>query len=145
MVFFSNSNIAPEDEYLRRLESAKKFAVAEGLEFAEDEYDHGAWLAAVRGLEGAPEGGARCAACFRHNLSRAAEFAASRGVGVFTTTLTVSPKKSSALVAEAARVAARSAAEYMFFDFKKDNGFAESVRLAKLHGLYRQNYCGCGL
>ena len=28
-------------------------------------------------------------------------------------------------------------------DFKKKDGFLDSVRLAKAYGLYRQDYCGC--
>ena len=144
IVFYSNSNIAPRAEYELRLASARKLAAAENIEFIEDEYDHDAWLASVRGLENEPEGGGRCAACFRFNLSRATRFAAERGIAEYTTTLTVSPKKRSATIfAVAASIA--SAAKFVPYDFKKKNGFLESVRLAEQYGLYRQNYCGCGL
>lgn len=152
VVFFSDSNIMPRAEYDLRLASARKFADAENFELVEDDYDNAAWLAAVRGLEAEPEGGARCSACFRFNLERAARFALSRGISEFTSTLTVSPRKRSAMVFEAGVAAATRALEKLAapagltfrpFDFKKRDGFLNSIRLAAKYDLYRQNYCGC--
>ena len=111
-----------------------------------------------------PEGGARCDRCFLHNLSRAAAKAAELGFDAFTTTLTVSPHKNSPRVFAAGRKAASGlsspsatnaapaegsaspqggAPHFVEIDFKKKDGFLDSVRLAKAYGLYRQNYCGC--
>ena len=87
VVFFSNSNITPRGEYDHRLAELRRYADVMGVELVEDEYDHDAWLAAVRGLEAEPERGARCAACFRFRLERAARYAASRGLPVVATTL----------------------------------------------------------
>lgn len=143
VMFFSNANIAPREEYARRLESARALADAMGAEFVEDTgADHAEWLEkAARGFEDAPEGGERCRRCFEFSLSRAARFAASHGFGSFTTSLTVSPHKRSATVFEAGRAAGGdSFAEY---DFKKRGGFLRSIELARQFGLYRQDYCGC--
>ncbi len=87
VVFFSNSNIAPREEYELRLSELRRYGELMGVEVVADEYDHDAWLAAVRGLEREPERGARCAACFRFRLARAARYAASRGLSVVATTL----------------------------------------------------------
>ena len=87
VVFFSNSNITPREEYDLRLAEMRRYADLMGVELVEDEYDHDAWRSAVRGLEDEPERGARCAACFRFRLSRAARYAAARGLPVFATTL----------------------------------------------------------
>ena len=87
VVFFSNSNIYPRAEYDLRLGEMRRYAETMGVELVEDEYDHEAWLEAVRGLEREPERGARCAACFRFRLGRAARYAASRGLHVLATTL----------------------------------------------------------
>ena len=86
-VFFSNSNIYPRAEYDLRLGELRRYADALGVELVADEYDHDAWLEAVRGLEREPERGARCAACFRFRLERAAKYAAARGLPVLATTL----------------------------------------------------------
>ena len=87
VVFFSNSNIYPREEYDLRLAELRRYAATMGVELVEDEYDHEAWLEAVRGLEREPERGARCAACFRFRLARAARYAISRGLPVVATTL----------------------------------------------------------
>ena len=87
VVFFSNSNIYPRAEYDLRLAELQRYAGKMGVELVADEYDHDAWLAAVRGLEREPERGARCAACFRFRLERAARYAARRGLPVLATTL----------------------------------------------------------
>ena len=111
-----------------------------------DDYDHESWLRAVAGLEDEPEGGRRCDACFRHNLRRAALEAERLGMAEFSTTLTVSPHKKSARVFAAGRAAAAaSAAAFEAWDFKKKDGFLDSVRLAEAYGLYRQDYCGCAV
>ena len=87
VVFFSNSNITPREEYDHRLAELRRYTGLMGVELVEDAYDHAAWLEAVRGLEDEPERGRRCAACFRFRLGRAAQYAASRGLPVFATTL----------------------------------------------------------
>ncbi|MBR0055716.1 MAG: epoxyqueuosine reductase QueH, partial [Kiritimatiellae bacterium] len=146
-LFFSNANIAPEEEYARRREAARRLAEVFGLDFIEDTgASHKDWLASVaRGLEDAPEGGERCCRCFEFSLSRAAAFAAAQGFPEFTTSLTVSPHKRSATVFDAGRAAAASAqgAAFAEYDFKKHDGFRRSVALARELGLYRQDYCGC--
>lgn len=86
-VFFSNSNIVPQEEYELRKSELRRYCSYLGVEAVDDEYDHAAWLAAVRGLENEPERGARCSECFRFRLLRAARYAAANGFAVLTTTL----------------------------------------------------------
>ena len=146
VLFYSNSNIDTEEEFEKRLAALRAFAAAEGVEVLVDAYDSASWERAVAGFEAEPEGGARCDRCFRHNLARAAAKAAELGFGAFSTTLTVSPHKSSPRVFAAGRAAAAERPGGPAFeerDFKKRDGFLDSVRLAKAYGLYRQDYCGC--
>ena len=63
-----------------------------------------------------------------------------RGIGEFTTSLTVSPHKVSSQVFAAGREAGDGFAE---IDFKKGGGFQLSVARSKELNLYRQSYCGC--
>ena len=64
-IFFYNPNIAPAAEYDRRLENARRLVEAMPLShpvrFLAGEYHPEDFLSAVKGLEGEPEGGARCA------------------------------------------------------------------------------------
>ena len=146
VLFYSNSNIDTEEEFEKRLAALRAFAAAEGVEVLVDDYDPASWERAVAGFEAEPEGGARCDRCFRHNLGRAAAKAAELGFESFSTTLTVSPHKSSPRVFAAGREAAAARPGGPAFeerDFKKRDGFLDSVRLAKAYGLYRQDYCGC--
>ncbi|MBP5321912.1 MAG: epoxyqueuosine reductase QueH, partial [Kiritimatiellae bacterium] len=104
--------------------------------------DHAEWLETVaKGFEQEPEGGARCARCFRYSLTRAAALRARHGCDLFTTSLTVSPHKSSPTLFAVGREV--DAEHFLPIDFKKKNGFLDSIRRAAEYGLYRQNYCGC--
>ena len=138
-LFFSNSNIAPEAEYQRRLATARELASTLGLPLVVDSYDHAAWLESVRGLEDEPEKGKRCAKCFEFNLGRAAAYARANGFDHFTTTLTISPHKSSPLIFGIGE----RLGGFLAVDFKKQDGFRQSVEASKRLGLYRQDYCGC--
>ena len=147
-VFYSNSNIWPRSEYehrkseqIRLIETAK---YPNPVRYAEDEYDHLAYLDAVRGLESEPEGGARCAKCFELRLERTAAFAERAGIARIATTLTVSPHKNAAVINEVGQnVAARRGLLWLPSDFKKRSGYLRATRLADEFALYRQNYCGC--
>ena len=139
VLFFSNSNIFPEEEYAKRLRYAVMLARILGLELIEDAYDHRSWLKAVAGLEDEPEGGLRCTRCFQFNLARTAGEGAELGIPGFTTTLSVSRYKSSAQIFEAGS----RFTGFLPMDFKKGNGYARSIELSSAYDLYRQNYCGC--
>jgi predicted adenine nucleotide alpha hydrolase (AANH) superfamily ATPase len=143
-VFFYNPNLQPEAEYRAREEDMKRFARETGFELLIGEYDEAGWMEAVRGLEGEPEGGARCRICFRHRLGRAARETAERGFDLFTTTLTVSPHKNAKVInEEGAAAAQRFGVKFLESDFKKKDGFKISGVLSGERGFYRQDYCGC--
>lgn len=139
VLYFSNSNIHPYQEFIKRYGEAVKVAGFNDLEIYMDEYDHDSWLGRVRGHEDDPEHGARCSLCFRYSLERAAAKAAELGIAHFTTTLTVSRFKSSPAIFRQGE----DLAGFEAIDFKKKNGFNRSVELSRMLGLYRQNWCGC--
>ena len=139
ILFYSNSNIHPEEEYTKRLEEVRKLARLEKAPLVEDACDHNAWLRRVRRWRRDAEGGRRCEACFRFNLERVAKYCRREGIDAFTTTLTVSPHKNAALIFEIGR----SLGPFLEMDFKKCDGYKKSVELSREYGLYRQNYCGC--
>lgn len=144
-LLFANSNIDTAEEFERRRAAAERLAAAEGVRFAALPYDHADWLRTVAaGYEDAPEKGARCVRCFRYSLAQAAAFAEAHGLDAFTTSLTVSPHKPSALVFAAGKAAeGECAPPFLAVDFKKRDGFLLSVRRTAELGLYRQSYCGC--
>ena len=147
-LFFYNPNIAPPEEYTRRLENARRLVEAVPLphpvRFVEGDYRSEAFLAAVRGLEGEPEGGARCRVCFALRLRAAARAAQEIGAAYFTTTLTTGPRKSAKTLFEiGSAIGKEMGVTYLPSDFKKRGGYEHSLAVCAEYGIYRQNYCGC--
>ncbi|MBE6391940.1 MAG: epoxyqueuosine reductase QueH [Lentisphaerae bacterium] len=138
ILYFSNSNLDTQDEFERRLECVRQLGEKYHIPVEVDPYDHRAWLEAVKGFESCPEGGSRCRKCFEFSLSRAAAAAGGKSCN-FATTLTVSPRKSSAVLFEIGG----AFDAFLPLNFKKQNGYLKGTQLAKELGFYRQNYCGC--
>lgn len=110
IVFFSNSNIVPLEEYQLRKEELIRYCELWNVEFVDDDYDHSDWLACVAaGREDAPERGPRCLECFKYRLFRAAQYAMNRGCTCLTTTLASSRWKSLEQVNEAGLWAVQAA------------------------------------
>ena len=95
-ILFYNPNIFPEEEYLRRKNEIVRYAHETGVAIVDLdggnagglwEQQHAQWLDCTVGLEGEPERGRRCLACFKHRLCVAATYAAEHGFPLFTTTL----------------------------------------------------------
>lgn len=142
--FFYNPNIFPEEEYERRREAVAQLAAAWKIPVEWGEYEHGYFLESVRGLEGQPEGGARCAVCFALRLERAAERGRQLGIPLLASTLTIGRNKPAAVINRLGReVGARHGLEFLEEDWKKRDGFKQSVELSRALGIYRQRYCGC--
>ena len=94
VIYYCNPNIYPREEYEIRKDECTRYAKALGLEIVDADYDHDGWLEAVRGLESEPERGGRCLKCFKLRLLRTAEYAATHGIRVITSTLASSRWKS---------------------------------------------------
>ena len=86
-----------------------------------------------------PEGGARCEACFRFSFTRTWKKLIELDLSSFTTTLSISPYKKSALLF---RVGGEFQG-FKEFNFKKQEGYKRSIELSRGYGLYRQTFCGC--
>ncbi len=148
-VLFYNPNIRPEAEYEKRLVTLKQLLAAMPMDHPPALIEPGwrgeAFLAAARGLEAEPEGGARCAVCFRLRLAETARMAAEGGYDFFGTTLTVSPHKNVPLINDIGfALQEEYGVRWLPSDFKKRNGYLRSIQLSREYGLYRQEYCGCG-
>ena len=147
-VYFYNPNIMPQDEYHLRLKAQKealsKLTFRHPVSLVEAKYDPQEFISIAAGYEDEPERGKRCQKCMDLRLKKSAEYAAQNGFDYFCTTLSVSPHKDVGLLNE---LSFKYAQEYRIqtipADFKKKNGFLESIRLSKEIGLYRQDYCGC--
>ena len=147
-LFFFNPNISPKEEYSFRAEELSRLLSLMGLEkkvsLIVAPYESEAFDALAKGKEALPEGGARCADCYRLRLAKTAEVAAEGRFDYFTTTLSISPYKNAKWLNTIGKEEGdRCGAQYLFSDFKKKNGYKRSCELSQQYGLYRQDYCGC--
>lgn len=145
-VFFSNSNIYPEDEYRLRLKELKRYCKSLGLKTVEDKYDHSEWLRAIRGLEKEKERGARCEKCFSFRLQRAAEYAAAHGYQTLTTTLASSRWKDLEQVNRAGYLACRPYEGQLKWwprNWRKGGLQPRRSEIIREQNFYNQSYCGC--
>ena len=77
-------------------------------------------------------------------MTQTAKKAKELGFKKFTTTLTVSPHKvSENIFEEAFKAAKATGVEFARFDFKKNNGFIITQKIANFNNMYKQTYCGC--
>ncbi len=147
-VFYYNPNIAPKEEYDRRVAEQERLIrqlpARHPIGFTAGPYEPERFYEASRGLEKEPEGGERCFRCYRLRLLEAARMAALGGYDYFATTLTISPLKNAEKINEIGEeLAGIYHVEHLPSDFKKKDGYKRSVELSKEYGLYRQDYCGC--
>ncbi len=144
-VLYYNPNLDCEQEYRRRkLEQIRLLHETGWADFMDCDFspEDFAPVAALRAKT--KEGGEGCSLCFTLRLEKTAQKAAENGYDYFATTLTVSPLKNAEKINEIGFAAAEKyGVRYLPSDFKKRNGYLQSVSLSKEYGLYRQNYCGC--
>jgi hypothetical protein len=145
-LYFCNPNIAPEEEYIFRLDELKRLVREMGLDITiiEEAYDPAPFYELAKGLEDLPERGERCRKCIGYRLRKAGEKASELGCDYFTTTLTISPHKDCTFINEfGGSLQSEVGVPYLFSDFKKHEGYKHSIELSRQYNLYRQNYCGC--
>ncbi len=149
-LLFYDPNIRPEAEYEKRLKALKellaKMPLSSPVSLIEPGWRGEEFLEAIQGLEREPEGGARCTVCFQLRLEETARLAAQGGFDFFGTTLTVSPHKDAPRLNQLGEaLAERYGVSWLPSDFKKRDGYLRSIQLSRQYGIYRQEYCGCGL
>ena len=160
-ILYANSNIAPREEYERRLATLRAWAASEDIPVIEGAYDPAAWeRTAGKAGEAALASAyketdlppclsvdpalrqARCRACYHLRLTECARLAAREGFEGIATTLTVSPYQYTDVIGEElSRCAQAAGVACVFEDFRPF--YPEATRRSRALGMYRQNYCGC--
>ena len=147
-ILYYNPNISPKSEYekrkkeqIRLINSIKK---VNKIDIIDCDYDNDIYEEKIKGYEECPERGARCTICFNLRLEKTTKIAKENNYDYFCTTLTVSPYKNANLINEIGkRLEKEYGIKWLYSDFKKQNGYKNSIELSKKYNLYRQNYCGC--
>lgn len=145
-IYFYNPNIYPESEFYKRAETQRDVIAKVGgnIKLIVGSYEEDKYFESVKGLEDMGEGSLRCKNCYEFRLREAAHYAKAHNFDYFTTTLSVSPYKNAAWINEIGReLEEEVGVKFLYADFKKKEGYKESIVLSKEYNLYRQNYCGC--
>jgi predicted adenine nucleotide alpha hydrolase (AANH) superfamily ATPase len=134
---FSNPNIHPYREYLRRLETAQEYCRTENITLLAADYDPEAYFRAVTA-----DRDRRCHYCYRLRLEETAKTAKEGGYAYFATTLCLSPYQDHLALREEGEAAAlRHGVRFIYEDMRF--AYRESVNISRRLRLYRQSYCGC--
>ena len=141
--FFYNPNIHPLQEFRKRLRAVEVFAEQEKLDLiGRPEYGLHEFLRKTTGHERDPEGGARCAICYRMRIDATAALARQEGFDAFTTSMLFSRQQNHELVSSIGREAAgREGVAFHYADLR--HMVDASMEIARKRSLYRQQYCGC--
>lgn len=167
-LFWYNPNIHPRAEHSKRYTQFIKLTWLEkgDYEILEDRYEPQEFFDAMKNKKehiqskhkNTPdaeilniaaqmeEWSSRCNPCYSSRLEQAAKMAQIQGIKYFTSTLLISPKKDLKKLAQRGKEAEKvyPKTKFLRFDFLKNNGHHHAIKLTKKHGLWRQNYCGCG-
>ena len=166
-IFYYNPNIDTKEEYEKREDELehlvsiynRRYVSFSPIKLLIDSYEHLPFEEISKGLEECKEGGERCAKCYYLRLAKTHEMAKLRGFDFFCSTLSVSPYKNASLINEIGfslneelkeianykeeLLKNTSSTLYLPNDFKKRNGYLDSINISKELSLYRQDYCGC--
>ncbi|MBQ9278037.1 MAG: epoxyqueuosine reductase QueH [Lachnospiraceae bacterium] len=147
-VFYYNPNITEMAEYKKRVSEITRFIdeapFAKNVKLLEGKYEPELFFEMAKGLESEPERGKRCYKCYELRMEETARYAKEKEFDLFTTTLSISPHKNADWLNEIGnRLSEKYEIDYLYSNFKKNNGYSRSIQLSKEYNLYRQNYCGC--
>ena len=147
-ILYYNPNIYPYDEYLKRKQEQIKLIneidCSNNLDIMDCDYDNDLYEKCIIGLENEPERGNRCMVCYNLRMEKTAKMAKECNYDYFCTTLSVSPYKNSEWINEIGETLQNKYnVNWLYSDFKKKDGYKQSILLSKKYNLYRQDYCGC--
>ena len=143
-IFYYNPNIYPHDEFIKRYnvqqEIIKKMNLDIDIVMIDEDYS--VYLNAVKEYSHLKEGSMRCYKCYEFRLKLLSEYASFNNFDYFSTVMSVSPYKNSKWINELGLLY-QDKSIFLYSNFKKENGYKESIRLSNEYELYRQDWCGC--
>lgn len=146
-LYFYNPNITSEDEYNYRLNELARFIVDAGykkkVKLVWENYNPEPFYEFAKDLKDKHEGGQRCRMCYAIRLRKAAEYAEKCGYRYFSTTLTISPYKDSAVINSIGTSVTSVFPNVMYMPFDFGFLYTRSLDLCEKYDLYQQDYCGC--
>jgi len=147
-IFYSNSNIYPKEEYLRRLNELKRYLIDSknnDIHIVEYQYNYEEYIKDLIPYKELKEGHERCRMCFKKRFLDLVDYASKHNYQYISTVMTISRYKNAQDINEIglALVKDYPSLTWLYNDFKKNNGYEKSLIVCKNYNLYFQEYCGC--
>ena len=146
-IIFNNSNIYPKEEHDRRLAEFKRYIkeINADVKFIEFPYDNETYNLDLEPRASDKEGHERCRICFRKRLSQGFAYAKEHNFDYFGTVMTISRYKNAQDINKIGYELEKQyqPVKWLPADFKKNNGYEQSLLIIKEHEMYFQEYCGC--
>ena len=144
-IYYYNPNIYPKEEYEKRFDQFKLIpSISKIVKAVYDDSEYYNAIKNIDGYEKQREGGRRCYECYKLRIDNTAKYAKEHGFDYFSTTLSISPYKNSIWINELGIEAMNKYdINFLYSNFKKNEGYKKSIAYSKEYGLYRQEYCGC--
>ena len=150
-IYFTNSNIYPYEEYMKRLNALIEYVNYLNIKFnsnikvISDEYNYEEFKKDLLPYKNEKEGLNRCKICILKRIKKAFIYAKENKYKYLTTVMSVSRNKDVNYINEIGKTLEKEFPEVKFLvtDFKKENGQDIGVNITKKLNIYRQNYCGC--
>ncbi len=144
-IFFYNPNIHPKEEYILRKKENQEFAKKHNIPFIDSDYDVRNWFQGVKGLEYEPERGKRCTNCFDMRFIKTAKYAFHNNFSLISSTLGISRWKDMNQINQSGVQAASQfpGIDYWTFNWRKNKGSENMIKISKKENFYMQEYCGC--
>ena len=146
-IYFSNSNIYPYEEFLKRLDALNQYLAHlndSNIKLIVGPYDNESYTNKLKPYKDEPEGQNRCKLCYRLRMEETFIYAKKHNYDYCTTVMSISNRKNADYINEIGEdLQNKYNVKYLYADLKKGNGLAINDKLNKELNLYHQNYCGC--
>lgn len=146
-IYFSNSNIYPYEEFLKRLNALEeylKYLNDDSIKLIVGPYDNINYTKKLEPYKDEAEGKNRCKLCYRLRMEEAFIYAKKNYYDYCTTVMSISNRKNADYLNEIGEdLEHKYNVRYLYADFKKGDGITKNDELNKKLSLYHQNYCGC--
>lgn len=147
-IYFSNSNIYPYEEYMKRLEALEnylKYLNDSSIKLIVPKYDNVNYTKLLTPYKDEPEGKNRCKLCYELRMEDTFKLASKEYYEYCTTVMSISNRKNAEYINEIGEKLEKKYKDvkYLYADFKKGDGITMNEKMNKELNLYHQNYCGC--
>ncbi len=146
-ILYNNSNIYPKSEHDRRynelVDYLKKYYPE--IKVILTNYDNENYNKSLEARKDDPEGHERCRICFKKRFEEGMQICKKMNIEYFGSVMTISRYKNAQDINKIGEELAIKYApvKWLYADFKKNNGYEDSLLIIKKENMYFQEYCGC--